>query len=318
MTVRTSSARNRRGLRIDADFTEDVVGFALESFLAVMSFPHSRFSIEPFSRTKERWLGADARMHGEIRGFRPFYMQFKRPTAYPDFSSSGVIKDRKKLKLQTSPRALYFDLREKQPHHRDFQHNVLRRLHRRLRARGIGDAAYVCPLFLERSAYRFHIHRSALSSWLRFWRHHPWELEEVLVNNGGTTIRFDLIPVLAEHITVPPHDTVTSAKHRYSFTEAGTALCFHSPEALPKGATNLAKFLMALSNGFLDGGDKIRPEGANEELRQLIDASEAGGPDDLSFDREGDDPIGNWFAWGDHLRLHYGIDQYALVRWGGK
>ena len=315
MTVRTSSARSKHSLRIDADYTEDVVGFALESFLAVMSFPHRRFSIEPFSRSKERWLGADARLHGEIRGFRPFYMQFKRPSAYPDISTAGVIKDRKKLELQTSPRALYFKLREKQPPHRDFQHNVLLRLHRRLRARRIGDAAYVCPLFLERSAYRFHIHGSGLSLWLRFWRHHPWELEEVLLNNGGTTIRFDRIPVLAEHITVPPHDTVTSANHSYSFTESGTELCFHSPEALPEGAVNLAKFLMAVSNGFLDGGEKIRPEQANEELQLLIDASEAGPTDDLNLAREGDDPIGNWFAWGDYLRLHYDIEQYALVSW---
>ena len=52
----------RHGLRIDANYTEDVVGFALESFLTLLSFPRQRFSIEPFSRGKERWLGADARL----------------------------------------------------------------------------------------------------------------------------------------------------------------------------------------------------------------------------------------------------------------
>lgn len=315
MTRRTIAGRTRHGFRIDADYTEDVVGFALESFLAVMSFPRHRFSIEPFSRAKERWLGADARLHGEIRGFRPFYMQFKRPSAYPDFSSAGVIKDRKKLKLQTTPRALYFDLRDKQAHHRDFQHNILFRLRRKLCDRGLGDAAYVCPLFLERSAYRFHLHGSGLSLWPR-WRSHPWALEDILLNNGGTTIRFDRVPVLAEHISVPPHDTVTSARHRYSFTESGTELCFHSPESLPEGAANFAKFLMAVSGGFLDGGEKIQPQKANEELRQMIDASEAGMPHDLNLESDDDDPIGNWFAWGDYLRLRYGIDQYALVRWG--
>jgi len=245
-------------------------------------------------------------------------MQFKRPAAYPDFSSAGIIKDRKILRLQASPHALYFDLRKKQAHHRDFQHNVLLRLRRRLFDRRLGDAAYVCPLFLERSAYRFHLHWSGLSLWPRFWRHHPWELEEVLLNNGGNTLRFDSIPVFAEHITVPPHDTVTSAKHRYSFTEAGTELCFHSPKALPNGATNLAAFLMAASEGFLDGGEKIRPQQANEELRQLIDAANAGQPDSFpgAFETSSDDSIGNWLEWGDYLHLEYGIDQYALVRWG--
>lgn len=308
--------RNRYGLRLDANYTEDVVGFALESFLAVMTFPRRRFSIEPFSRAKERWLGADARLHSEIRGFRPFYMQFKRPSAYPDFSSAGIIKDRKALNRQVSPHALYFDLRNKQPHHRDFQHNILLRLRRRLQSTGLGDAAYVCPLFLDRSAYRTHLHWSGLSHWFQFWHRDPWDLEDVLLNNGGNTIRFDNIPVLAEHITVPPHNTVTTANHRYSFTEAGTELCFHSPEYLPDGASNLAQFLMALSQGFLDRGKKISAGAANEELENLIKAAEIGSPDDLGFKfADGGAPFANWLEWGDYLRHEYGIEQYAFVSW---
>lgn len=307
---------SRKGLRLDADFTEDVVGFALESFLAVMSFPRHRFSIEPFSRARERWLGADARLHGKMRGFRPFYMQFKRPSAYPDYSAAKVIEDRKTLKLQASPRALYFDLREKQTHHCDFQHNILFRLRQRLRVRQLGDAAYVCPLFLERSAYRLHLHWSGISLWPRFWRHHPWDWEEVLVNDGGRAFHFDRIPVLAEHITVPPHEKVSNAKHRYSFTEAGNELCFHSPEALPDGAMNLAAFLKALSDGFLDGAKKIQPQEANEELRALMNDALSDGPEALRLitEMDAEDPIGNWFAWGDYLRLQFGIDQYALIR----
>ncbi len=308
---------SRNGLRLDADFTEDTVGFALESFLAVMSFPRQRFSIEPFSRAKERWLAADARLHGDVRGFCPIYMQFKRPSAYPDFSTAKIIRERKALNLLTSPHALYFDLRQKQQHHWDFQHNILFRLGQRLRSRQLGDAAYVCPLFLERSAYRFHVHLSGLSLWPRFWRHYPWEYEEVLVGDGGRKIRFDRIPVLAEHITVPPHKTVSSAKHRYSFTEAGNELCFHSPEAIPDGATTLAAFLDALSGRFLGGGEKIRSEQANQELQDLMNEVLGDGrevPQSI-IEMDASDPIGNWLAWGDYLRLEFGIDQYALVRW---
>lgn len=307
------------GLRIDADFTEDVVGFALESFLTVMSFPRHRFSIEPFSRAKERWLGADARLYSEIQGFRPFYMQFKRPSAYPDVSSSGVIKDRKKLSLQTSPRALYFDLRGKQPHHRDFQHNVLLRLRARLRAKGIGDAAYVCPLFLDRSVYRFHLHWSGLSLWPRFWRRYPWDVKNILLKHPGTTFHFYRIPVFAEHMTVPPHLPIGTAKHRYSFTEAGTELCFHSPESLPQGSASLAEFLAGVSDGFLNGGKKIQRAHAGKELRDLIKSTGVGESKGIGLDfATGDDPIGNWLAWGDYLQRIYGINQYALVNWKGK
>lgn len=309
--------RNKNSYRIDADYTEDLVGFALESFLAIVSFPRRHFSLEPFSRAKERWLGADARLISDIRNFRPFYMQFKRPAAYPDFSSSKIIKDRNTLKLQTAPRSLYFSLRKKSDHHKDFQHNVLLRLHQRLRSRSLGDAAYVCPLFLDRIAYRFHLHWSGLSLWPHFWRRNPWDFEELLLNSSGNTIRFDWVSVLSEHITIPPHEKVDSAKHSYSFTEAGKDLCFHSPASLPEGASTLAQYLIAVSDGFLDGGDSINLETANRELESLIQATDAGQPSESSepFEMVRDDPIGNWLAWGDYLRTEYDIDQYALVMW---
>ena len=306
----------RRGLRIDANFTEDVVGFALESFLTILSFPLQRFSIEPFSRGKERWLGADARIHGRIRGFRPFYMQFKRPAAYPDISTSKIVTDRRKTGLITEPHTLYFPLRQKRATHRDFQHNVLFRLRQRLLNRGLGDAAYVCPLFLDRSAYRLNLHWSGLTRWGRFWHHHPWELDDILIEDGGRRIRFDRIPAFAEHISIPPHIAVTTASHKYSFTENGTELCFHSPEALPDGAMSLAKFLGKVSDEFLDGGQKLSPDASGEMLGELISGVYDGKESEAStFGAEGEDPLGRWFSWGDHLRREYEIEQFALVRW---
>lgn len=306
----------KQGLRIDANYTEDVVGFALESFLTFVSFPRQRFSIEPFSRSKERWLGADARLHKKILGFRPFYMQFKRPAAYPDFSTSKIVIDRRKAGLITTPRSLYFSLRQKQRTHRDFQHNILFRLRERLLNRRLGDAAYVCPLFLDRSAYRHNLHLSGLARWGRFWHRHPWDIDEVMLAAGGRQIRFDRMPVFAEHISVPPHALVTSASHKYSFTERGTELCFHSPESLPEGSMSLATFLGKISANFLDGGEKLSPDQSDQTLNGLITGiyEEQKTPGQTFFP-EGDDPIGRWFSWGDHLSSEYGVEQFALVRW---
>ena len=234
---------NKNSLRLDADFTEDTVGFALESFLALLSFPRLAFSIEPFSRTRERWLGADARLSGHIASFKPFYMQFKRPSAYPDTSKAKIVVDRKSLSLQVAPHSLYFGLREKQPTHWDYQHNILFRLRERLVKNNLGDAAYVCPLFQDRSAYRFHVHLAGLRGWLRFRRDSPWKLRDMLINGATGSVNFNAIPVLRAHISIPPHIRVVSAKHSYSFTESGTDLCFHSPTALPEGAVTFADFL---------------------------------------------------------------------------
>ncbi len=305
----------RSGLRIEANFTEDTVGFALEAFLSTLSFPRFRFSIEPFSRSRERWLGADGRLHAGIRGFRPFYMQFKRPAAFPDFSSARIIRQRKSLGLPISPRSLFFQLRDKQASHFDYQHNILFRLRQRLLKRNLGDAAYVCPLFLDRSAYRMHVHVAGLFRWPRFWRPAPWELEELLIHNAGTTIAFDRIPVLAEHVSIPPHDTVSDAKHCYSFTDRGTDVCFHSPLNLPDGASTLGTFLTGVARAFQGDGGKIRLDDANNALRELL-SSEGSEllPDDELFTRD-DDPIANWHAFGERLSHLYAIEQFALVAW---
>jgi hypothetical protein len=115
---------------------------------------------------------------------------------------------------------------------------------------------------------------------------------------------------------VPPHVVVTTASHKYSFTENGTDLCFHSPEALPDGSMNLATFLGKVSAGFLDGGEKLSPDASDQMLGELIAGvygdQESAAP---TFHTDGEDPIGRWFSWGDHLRGEYEIEQFALVRW---
>ena len=310
---------NKNSLRLDADFTEDTVGFALESFLSILSFPRLRFSIEPFSRGKERWLGADARLNGHMVGFKPFYMQFKRPSAYPDTSTAGIITDRKSLGLPVAPRTLYFELRRKQPTHRDYQHNILYRLRKRLVQRGIGDAAYVCPLFLERSAYRFHVHMAGLRMWRCFWRVAPWEMEDILIHRPSGSLNFKAIPVIQEHISLPPHDKVTSAKHSYSFTEHGTDLCFHSPLSLPEEGRSLADFLTSIIGNPQSDGDFISPERAQSALRELFfdrDGEDRGGLLPGDFPENSEDGIASWLHWGDFLKTEYQIEQFALVRWG--
>lgn len=305
------------GLRLDPDFTEETVGFAIESFLTLLSFPRHRFTVEPFSRAEERWLGADAHIAGRnIRGFRPFYMQFKRPLAYPDFSPSRIVKDRKKLSLSVLPRSLFFSLREKKPGHTDYQHNILFDLRQSLINNNMGDAAYICPLFLERSTYRMNIYWAGLRSWPRFWRDAPWDFEDVLINRSSGAIHFERIPTLSEHISIPPHAKVSTAKHKYSFNEAGSDLCFHSPVSLPDSSNSLAHFLNSIAQDFLRPDGKITQDTAFQRLSVLLGVYDR----DRSIfpfapEMNPDDPIGSWLFWGDILRRDFGIEQYAFIRW---
>ncbi|XSG86569.1 MAG: hypothetical protein ACPW60_07565 [Methylohalobius sp. ZOD2] len=300
-------------MKLNPDYTEDAVSLIMASHLSVTHFPKLRFSIEPISRKRERWLGADARLLSKAKGFLPFYMQFKRPFGHSEPSRAKVVQERKKLKppLETSPTTLYFGLQDKRQEHRDYQHNVLFRLRERLRRRQIGDAAYVCPLFLERQAYVFAAHASGVLNWLRRWPSYPYKVKWILINEPHHLAdAFNDIPVFSEHVSIPPHALVSSAKHSYSFTEEGTELCFHSPLSLPEGAEPFARWLGGLANLAVTGEVLVNEENSQGILSDLMSAS--GDYDGLTpEDQEGG--FSGWFAFGAHLRERYSIEQYAFV-----
>lgn len=301
-------AKNRE----DAQFTEDTVALMIESFLTAMVFPLRRFTVVPFSRSEERILGADAR----IDAIKPFYMQFKRPSAYSDTSSSRIITDRRRVRpnpLSVSPRTLFFELRDKQPRHPDYQHNTLLMLRELLLLLNLGDAAYVCPLFLDRSAYVLNLHYSALRGWGP-WRRFPWSFGRVVVEDPTGRVHFNDVPILADHISIPPHVRVSHSRHRYSFTERGTEICFHSPEALPEGGRTLADWMKALVPS--DNQQMISREAALPKLHQLFATGKPGDefpmPEQL---RRIDDGIAAWLSWGQYLKENFSIEQYAFIRW---
>src|SRR5690606_26947185 len=97
--------------QIIPDFTEDLVGFMVQSMLTITHFPRAPFAMVPLSKSEERIYGADVR----IDSISPIYIQFKRSLSYPDYSTAKFIKDRKALKANCSPRTLYFELRAKKP-----------------------------------------------------------------------------------------------------------------------------------------------------------------------------------------------------------
>ena len=306
-------SKSKRSLLERADYTEDNVAVVIERFLTILAFPTERFSIEVISRSRERYLGADARLNGAIRGFRPFYMQFKRPSAYPDHSSSRIITARDKLGVGSQPHALFFRLRDKKPSHNDLQHNILYRLRQRLLARQLGEAAYVCPLFLDHAAYRSAVHHTGFIRWFSFWRRDPWFYRNVMLNYDGSPVSFDRIPILAEHVTIPPHAVVTTASHHYSFNEQGRDLCFHEPAALGEDAsTTLAKFLAREVERFRGEDGKVSIDESDGLLKELI--AEVYG-ERARLDDLGDTPIGRWYGFGARLRRDFNIVQYAFVRW---
>ena len=213
---------------------------------------------------------------------------------------------------------MYFGLREKQPHHHAYQHNILYKLSTRLRRRNLGDAAYICPLFLDRAAYRMNVYLSALAHRLRFWEDYPYHLEDLNLNHSTGTISLEQVPILAEHLCIRPHCTVTDAKHSYSFSEDGGDVCFHSPLSLPNGGKPLGRWLSGAWNAFaeMDPGHRITRHTALASLRELTEPYEDDGPIEFPAEiLESDDGIEAWHRFGDFLQREHQIDQYAIVAW---
>ena len=290
------------------DFTEEIVGFMIQSMLTVTRFPRAPFALVPLSKKDEVIYGADAL----IDSISPMYIQFKRSFAYPDNSSSSIIKDRKKLKASCSPRTLFFELRNKQPKHIDYQHNVLYDLKVKLDASGNGKAFYTAPLFLNRAAYLLAVHMSSLLSW-RPWHwfmHDPFyeQMQNVLTTTGS--IRFQNIPILKEHVVIPPHTRVKNHKHKYSYLETGNEVCFHDPTNLENQSTlgqTIYDFL-----GFRDGQPSTNMISLIEST-SLLDTLQNGLFDE-SPNGQNENITNKWMEFGERLRTDFDIYQFMLVR----
>ncbi len=231
---------------------------------------------------------------------------------------------------------LAFRLRDKRPHHRDFQHNILFRLRRLLHDFGCGDAVYVCPLFLDGVVYARAIHQAGLQSgalywlilarriWGKIWNRIPpppllpirirkrvLTIYEAMYKTNSLKPLLEDMSLLQRHIVIPPHTTVTSAKHWYSFTKDGKDICFHSPERIFDESPTLARWLTDLSRGVFEPSREhgfLAPREANRVLRSLVE--EVG--IDLEITGEG---LGAWAAWGNFLERMYGIVQYMIFVW---
>ncbi|HEL3863686.1 TPA: hypothetical protein UM690_001581 [Stenotrophomonas maltophilia] len=303
-----------------ANYTEELVMALVTTKLTIMSFPVFKVQIVPFSSNFENLFGADAKIPGSAK-IAPFYMQFKRPNR--SAPTGKISRDRIALGLHCTTGSLHFNLRKKAdskvPVHK-LQHNVLYRMRARLLKRGIGDAAYVCSLFLSSKEYVAHTHLHGLLGWPLYWFKGPYSNRDVVIH-GTPPAPFSAIPWLEGHVSIPPHDTVASASHSYSFDPIGGEVCFHSPRLLDGERRTLPAWIANLAESIqFDRAPAIgRSDELLAELRDIVGltAEPRGDRDreDLAAQPERDlDYIAEWMAFGDQLEEHFGISQFAFIR----
>jgi len=136
------------------------------------------------------------------------------------------------------------------------------------------------------------------------------------IHSGGSTFDFIDNPLFSEHICIPPHERVTDAKHRYSFTEKGADVCFHSPLSLPNSEVQLDRWLGGVSEGLEDGDSFLTRNNSREALGdvlrgEFIEILSQSDHNPLNFK----DGFRAWMDWGSFLSIVYDIHQFAIVEW---
>ena len=288
-----------------ADFPESEVAINVAYYLAGISRRNRRFRIRSISPSKERCLGYDARMEFDTTDFVPFYMQFKRPTSYPQHSRSKIIKQRKRLKANTSEQSLAFKLLRKKQHHADYQHNILLNLSES----ELGHAGYVCPLFIDGDLYSRTMTRQYRLS-------DPYYYQSQHLSDDEVFYEIHDVPFIKSHVTIIPHAKVTDANHHYSFDMDGDDICFHEPQLLTNETRSIESFLdHPLSNFRAE--NTLNLERSDGSLEALV--AKTVGEFEYAKIRpqiiESKIPeISKWGLWGNYLRTNYRIQQFFMMK----
>ncbi|SDG23718.1 hypothetical protein [Chitinophaga filiformis] len=275
--------------------------------------------ITPFWSDRYRLISVDEQATGADKlfdRFFPIYLQFKvsqglNPDAriLPRFlrqSLSGIISFRQQNLLAGNP-ILYFPLRKKAATAQDFQHNILCRLHNPPHQFGL----YVAPLTLSLSEYE-----AALNvKWFRrWWPEDPFMLKEIEIYDPAVSrnLKIGYNPFLRHHISIPPHTTVNTEKHHYSFSQSGGDVAWHGGEVLNEDFRLSSQWLRILNDVYYRDIPGFSPERFYMFINDFV-AEDAGMGSYQPYIND-DDFWGTVISFARRLKVQYGIKMMILYR----
>lgn len=250
----------------------------------------------------EQLTGADKRFYNQ--GFA-YFIQFKRSEGLEplDRISASTRRNRSPLEdirefrnqyeLEDDP-SLYFELRSMSPQASDFQHNILLSYANNL----YSQAFYVAPLHLDKNVY----YNCLFDSANRF-RFTPFETRNYRLFRKNWVSHFGNIPFLKEHVSIIPHERVTTHKHYYSYSINGCDIAWHSPDLLSKGPSRLSDVLGNSITEIIDSNHFLHLE---ELAMQIVEKS------DIPFRRD-IEPLVRIQHFGRYIHYIYGIRLILLL-----
>ncbi|WP_146097997.1 hypothetical protein [Xanthomonas arboricola] len=194
------------------------------------------------------------------------HMQFKRSLGLKSESIVPISRAKNRSHLESIRQYRASEELEENPTlffrlHRltgkEYQHNTLMKYERPPWSRAI----YVAPLFLDLPSYE-----SALFAEPRYL-HDPfrYQMTTRIWHEKWISI-FGQTPFLRGHVSIPPHEHVTTHHHYYAYSTTGTEITWHSdPKKLPNHDYRFSSFL----GNFIR--ESIRNSEATRSLSELAD-----------------------------------------------
>lgn len=254
----------------------------------------------------EQITGSDKMMLNN--GFA-FYMQFKKSKGLKSISeiASSTRKNRSALEdirefrhkkhLPDDP-TLYFKLREKAQHAYDYQHNILLKFANQ----AYSQAFYVAPLILDKEEYYRCLFDSA-NRYVDF----PFYYYDLQYHVKNWISYISYVPILKNHISIIPHESVNTCEHYYSYSTVGTDIGWHSPELLSERPSRLSDILSQELFALINNTERFVP--LNQLYGAITSIYEAG---DITYNSSLLDDITDierLQVFGRELYKNYGIRQ---------
>lgn len=218
----------------------------------------------------EQLTGADKKFYDS--GFA-FFMQFKvskglepaskvTPSTRRNRSSLESLREfRQKNGLDDDP-TLYFGLRAMAKNASDYQHNILMEYANQQ----YSQAFYVAPLHLDKDDYYNCLFDSA-----NRYHVHPYNYKRYKLHRRDWVSHVGNIPFLKEHISIVPHERVTTHKHHYSYSATGCDIGWHSPEVISEKPNRLSDVLKKEIDICLNENKLLNLSELSEKLVKFYD-----------------------------------------------
>jgi len=241
------------------------------------------------------------------------YIQFKKSNGLRSLSEIGssTRKGRSKLEdirdfrmsegLECDP-TLYFQLRAMSKTATDFQHNVLLRYE----SPPVSRAIYVAPLHLSIQEYQ----RDLFDSTSRFLLDPFYFRLPHSVRYGKWAHPMGSVPFLRAHVSIAPHEPVSSSDHYYAYSQTGVDISWHSPEVVSRQPSRLSDFLVNTFNEVISNPEAtLSIDGASEGVLSV--GRSLGYPG--STDNSNESALQRIQGHGRWLDKTYDIRQFVLL-----